>query len=49
VYSQGAASAFCENLEISASLSRFYDAEGVLLFGHGQILRVVTSKLQKYS
>ena len=38
---------FCENLKITASLRGFYDPKCVLLFGHRNIDRVITSDLEK--
>src|SRR5579863_98240 len=47
--SQSAATAFGQDLEITARLSRLDHTKRVLLAGHGKISSVVTSDLQKDS
>ena len=46
---QGAPVALGENLEITARLRRFDDAEGVALAGHGQIDGIIAGELQKHA
>ena len=47
MHSQSPAAAFGQDLEISAGLRRFDDAEGVLLSRHRQVGGIVAGDLQK--
>ena len=48
MYSQGAAAAFGEHLEVSPSLRRLDHAKRVFLAGHRQVSSVVASQLQNH-
>ena len=46
---EGAAAAFSEDIEVTASLRGLYGAERVFLIGHGEVGSIVAGDLEKYA